>query len=469
MLSMEPSGDPPAFATVLASFACDEGLPFADVLTQDQIEQACRDHHVAFAEADDDVWTPALTVWTFLGQCLSQSKSCVAAVARAVVLRVALGLAPCSANTGAYCKARAKLPEPFLSQLALAVGTACEDQAPDAWRWYRRRVLLADGFEVSMPDTPDNQRAYPQPKTQKPGLGFPHMRVVVLLAFASCCLVGAAMGPVLGKETGETALFRQLLGRVRQGDVIVADRYYCSWWLVALLLECGADVCFRLHQCRHADFRKGQRLGRGDQLVSWDKPARPDWMDQATYDRLPARLTVRQVRVQVDQPGYRVRQLVVATTLLDARAYPKAEVADLYHRRWHVELDIRNIKQTLKLDILSCKSPAMVRKEVWAHLLAYNLVRKVLAQAALQGQRRPRQLSFAGGVQTLNAFRWLLLSVPGEIRDRLVEALLVAAATHEVGNRPGRVEPREVKRRRKVKLMTRPRAQRRAELLGGGQ
>lgn len=164
-----------------------------------------------------------------------------------------------------------------------------------------------------------------------------------------------------------------------------------------------------------------------------------------------------------------MRQLVVATTLRDAWAYPKAEVADLYQQRWHVELDIRNIKQTLKLDVLSCKSPAMIRKEVWAHLLAYNLVRKVLAQAALAGQRRPRQLSFAGGVQTLAAFRWLLLCVPGPVREQLVRALLVAVATHEVGNRPGRVEPREVKRRRKVKLMTRPRAQRRAELLGGGR
>jgi hypothetical protein len=324
---------------------------------------------------------------------------------------------------------------------------------------------LADGFEVSMPDTPANQRDYPQPCTQQPGLGFPQMRLVALLAFATCCLVGCAMGPTQGKETGETALFRQLLGHIRPGDVVVADRYSCSYWLVALLRQCGADVCFRLHQRRHADFRRGQRLGRCDHRVCWDKPAKPDWMDQQTYEALPDRLEVRQLRVLVERPGYRVRQLIVTTTLLDAGLYPKADVAELYHRRWHVELDIRNIKQTLKLDVLRCQSPAMVRKEVWCHLLGYNLVRKMLAQAALRSGRTPRQLSFAGGVQTLNAFRWLLACGPGQGRDWLLQALLGAAATHEVGDRPGRVEPREVKRRRKVKLMTRPRAQRRAELL----
>jgi hypothetical protein len=467
MLSYQATGQRPSFSTVLSAFACDDGLPFADVLTEEHIQQACDDHGVHFGADDDDVWTPALTLWTFLSQCLSAGKSCVAAVARAVVLRVALGLPPCSANTGPYCKARAKLPEGLLRQLALAVGSAVEDQAPDDWRWYRRRVLLADGFEVSLPDTPANQRAYPQPKTPKPGLGFPQMRLVVLLAFASCCLVGCALGPCQGKQTGETALFRQLLGHLRPGDVVVADRYYCSYWLVALLQRGGADVCFRLHQSRDRDFRRGRRLGRGDRLVGWERPPRPEWMDEDTYQQMPLPLQVRLLRVRVDQPGCRVRQLDVATTLVDARAYPHADVADLYHQRWHVELDIRNIKQALQRDVLRCQSPAMARKEVWCHLLGYNLIRKVLAQAAVQGGYRPRQLSFQGGLDTLEAFRWALLCVPGEVRGQWLRALLGAVATHRVGNRPGRVEPREVKRRRQVRLMTVPRAQRRAELLGG--
>jgi hypothetical protein len=456
----------PTFATVLRSFAARDGLPFADVLSEEDLRQACDEEGVAFADGPDDVYTPAVTLWAFLAQCLSASKSCVAAVARVLVLRVALGLPACAAGSGAYCKARAKLPPALLRRLALQVGAAVEKQVPDAWRWRGRRVLLADGCEVSMPDTPANQKEYPQLQSQKPGLGFPRLRLVVLLAFASAGIVGAAMGPCKGKGGSETELFRALLERIEAGDLIVADRYYCTWWLVALLRQRGADVCFRLHQLRHYDFDKGQRLGPGDHVARWPKPRRPPWMDEDCYQALPEALLVREVEVVVERPGYRVRRLVVATTLAEAGRYSRNDIADLYHRRWHVELDIRAIKQTLRMDVLSCKTPEGVRREVWAHLLAYNLARKVLSQAALAGDVQPRQLSFAGAVQTLDAFRWPL-SLGGDDGGRLLQALLRAVATHEVGKRPGRVEPREVKRRRKAKLMTRPRAQRRAELLTG--
>jgi Transposase DDE domain len=454
----------PTFATVLRSYASADGLPFTDVLTAQDIQDACVAEDVCFGAGDQDVYTPAVTLWAFLAQCLSASKSCVAAVARVLVLRVALGLPPCGAGSGAYCKARAKLPESLLRRLTYQAGVALEQQAPEAWRWRSRRVLLVDGCELSMPDTPANQADYPQLKNQKPGLGFPRIRLVVLLAFATAALVGAALGPVKGKGSGETERFRALLDRVEAGDVVVADRYYCTWWLVALLAGRGADVCFRLHHRRHADFRKGSRLGTGDHVVRWARPARPAWMDVDTYAALPEFVQVREVRVVVSTPGFRVRDFVVATTLTDAQQYSTAAIADLYHQRWHVELDIRALKQTLHMDILSCKTPEMVRREVWAHLLAYNLTRTVLAQAALAGQVTPRQLSFAGAVQTLNAFRWLLSVAGGDDGGRSVRALLLAVATHRVGNRPGRVEPREVKRRHKVKLLTKPRAQRRAEL-----
>lgn len=457
----------PTFATVLRSFASGDDLPFDDVLTEQDIQDACDAEGVHFGQGAADVYTPAVTLWAFLAQCLSASKSCVAAVARVLVLRVALGLAPCGAGSGGYCKARAKLPEALLRRLTLQVGNACEAQAPDAWRWHGRRVVLADGLEVSMPDTPANQIDYPQLRNQKPGLGFPRMRLVVLLAFATACLLGAGMGPCKGKGSGETERFRELLGLLAPGDVVVADRYYCTWWIVALLQERGVEVCFRLHHLRHCDFRKGRRLGPGDHVADWPKPARPPWMDAASYAALPASLAVREVRVVVNTPGCRVRSFIAATTLRDATRVPAADVGDLYHQRWHVELDIRVIKSTLSMDILSCKTPEMIRREVWAHLLAYNLARKVLAQAALAGTVTPRQLSFAGAMQTLNAFRWLLAVGTPDPSGRLLRALLLAVATHRVGNRPGRVEPREVKRRQKVKLMTRPRAKRRAELLAG--
>ena len=451
----------------MRSFGQADGPSLDTVLTEDVIRQACAQEQVHFGAGADDIYTPAVTLWAFLAQCLSASKSCVAAVARVLVLRVALGLPPCGAGSGAYCKARAKLPEALLRRLTLQVGTTLEDQALPAWRCRQRRVLLADGCEVSMPDTAANQAAYPQLRNQKPGLGFPRLRLVVLLAFATAALVGAAVGPCQGKESGETALLLQLRERIQAGDIVVADRYYCTWWLVALLQQRGADVCFRLHHLRHYDFRTGRRLGKGDHVVAWPKPARPAWLDADTYATLPDCLEVREVRIAVTTPGFRVREFVAATTLLDAQQWRSDDIGELYHRRWHVELDIRAIKQTLKMEVLSCKTPAMVRRELWAHLLAYNLARQVLAQAARAGAVTPRQLSFAGAVQTLNAFRWLLAMGAEADIGRLLQALWLAVATHAVGDRPGRVEPREVKRRHKVRLLTKPRAQRRAELLHG--
>jgi len=328
----------PTFATVLRSFGTADGLPFAAVLTEQDITAACDQEGVHFGQGPDDVYTPAVTLWAFLAQCLSASKSCVAAVARVLVLRVALGLSPCGAGNGAYCKARAKLPESLLRRLTLQVGAALEQQAPDAWRCQGRRVLLADGCEVSMPDTEANQKEYPQLNNQKPGLGFPRLRLVVLLAFATAGLLGGALGPCKGKGTGETELFRTLLDQIAAGDIVVADRYYCTWWLVTLLVAAGADVCFRLHHKRHCDFRTGRKLGQGDHLVSWPKPARPDWMDEATYLALPDAVEVREVRVVINTPGFRVRQLVVATTLVDAQRYSALAVGELYHRRWHVDI-----------------------------------------------------------------------------------------------------------------------------------
>jgi IS4 transposase len=466
--SYPSSGQRPTLATLLRSFADDPDLPFHDVLPEDRLLQLCHEEGIEFATGPDDVWDGPTTTWAWLVQCLSAGKSCVAAVTRVLVLRVALGLPACSVNTGAYCKARPKLPERFLQRLTLEVGQEVEDAAADDWRWKGKRAVLVDGTDCSMSDTPESQEVYPQPSSQKKGLGFPMIRLVVLLTLATAGLVGCAMGPRQGKETGETALFRSLLDRIRAGDVAVADRYHCSYWQVALLLARGADACFRLHQRRHYDFRKGQRLGRGDHVVTWARPDRPAWMDEETYATIPTTLSVREVRVMVSNPGYRSKEIIVATTLLDAEVYSKADIADLYHKRWHVELDIRAIKQTLKMDILSCKTPEMVRKEVWVHLLAYNLARKALAQAAWRGEVKPRQLSFAGAVQTLNAFRWLLmLAEPGRYQS-MVQVALLAVGTHMVGNREGRCEPRKVKRRPKAfPLLTRTRAAERAELLQG--
>jgi hypothetical protein len=286
------------------------------------------------------------------------------------------------------------------------------------------------------------------------------------LTFATAALVGAAYGPVKGKESGETALFRTLLGQLQKGDVVVADRYFCSYWMLALLGQLGVDAAFRLHQRRHCDFRRGQRFGRHDHVVQWPKPQRPEWMDNATYESLPDELTLREVRVIIETPGVRVRSLVVVTTLLDVKQYSRNDIAELYHHRWHVELDIRSIKQTLGMDVLSCKTPEMLEKELWVYLLGYNLVRQAQVQAALAQGCRPRQLSFAGAVQTLNAFRWLLQCSEGGRLLFACQILYVAVATHRVGDRPDRVEPRRLKRRKqRYSYLIVPRQQAREALL----
>lgn len=465
-----PRGLESRFTTLYNSYAQDEGLPFASALTEEQIQRAAVEEGACFGAETDCVFTPAITTWAFIAQYVSGARTCVAAVARVMVLLVAMRREPCSANTGAYCKARAKLPESFLRRLTYEIGNAVEDEAPDEWRWHNCRVLLVDGFDAQLADTEANQAEYPQPTTQSPGVGFPMMRVVVLLTFASAVLVGASFGPYAGKETGETALFRQLFDRLRADDIIVGDRYYCSYFMVALLLQRGGNAAFRLHQLRHYDFNSGRCLGPDDHIVDWVRPQRPDWMDAATYATMPETITVREVRYRPNIPGFRSDEIIVATTLLDHRQYSQADIADLFHQRWHAELDIRSIKQTLKLEFIDCKTPAMSRKALWGHLLGYNLIRKVAAQAARQHGLAPRQISFAGAKQTLDAFRWLLIACDEDRRTDICKVVLLAIATHRVGDRPNRVEPRRVKRvKDKYPALRIPRQQARTRLLNGQQ
>lgn len=380
------------FDVVLASFLQKPGLPFADVLPEEAIQAAFEEEGAAFGQEDDAVYTPALTLWTFLSQVFfkEEQRSCLAAVSRLIVLLVSLGRKACSDNTGAFCRARAKLPEAAFPRLVYQVADGCEDALPDDWRWKSRRTYLVDGCTVSMSDTPENQAVYPQPNSQQEGLGFPLARLVVMLSLVTGMLSGLAIGPYSGKETGETALFRQLLDRLREGDVVVADCYFCSYFMICLLLERGVDLVSRLHQCRTADFRRGQRLGAGDHIVEWPRPPRPEWMDEATYARMPASIRIREVEVAVPQPGFRVDVFVVATTLLDAQEYTRADLAELYRTRWLAELDIRAIKCSLGMDVLRCKTPEMVRKEIWACLLGYNLVRHTMLQAAYESGCSPR-------------------------------------------------------------------------------
>ena len=393
----------------------------------------------------------------------------MATVQRVVVYYALLGREVPSTHTGAYCRARAKVTEGVVRHLAEGVASRCEAAVPGEWRWHGFRTLVVDGTTFSMPDTEENQKEYPQPSTQAEGLGFPILRAVALTSLVTGMVVALAMGPYAGKETGETALFRQLFAMLRRGDLILADRYYAGWFMLALLRELGVEFVTLLHPLRDADFRRGKRLGKGDHIVSWAKPAKPDWLDQQTYDRLPKQLEVREVEVKVHVPGFRTESLVVVTSLLDPEVYTRDEIAALYRRRWVIELELRDIKSTMGLDVLRRKTPEAVRQELWTGLLAYNLVRQSMLQSALASGRRPQQLSFAASLQML-ATTWVLGAMPPQVtvsaHERLIALRILNGHSHRVANRPNRVEPRAVKRRPSpLALLTELRASAKARLL----
>jgi putative transposase len=433
-----------SFRSAVAEARRHGDLYFAALLSEDRIQEA-------FGRArwlwQGWIYTPAMTVWVFLSQCLSSDHSCRDAVARLIAWRVARGQKPCSAETGAYCTARNDLPEEAIHKLVRDTGKQIEDDSPTSWLWHGRKVRVVDGSTITMPDTPENQAAYPQQKSQKPGCGFPIARILVIFSLSAGTVLEAAIGKYKGKQTGENSLFRQLDSTLAEGDLVLADRYFSGWFDIALLRQRGVDMVVRKHQLRRTDFRKGKRLGKEDHLVVWPRPQRAAWMSVEQYRTMPATLTLRELRVRVSHPGMRTKSLLVVTTLLDADQYPAEEIALLYRRRWQAELHLRSIKIVLQMDHLRCKTPERVRNEFYMHLTGYNLIRGVMAAAAQHAGKCPWEISFKGTLQTLSQFLPLLLA--SVTTEAWCEALLAAVAAHIVGNRPDRFEPRRIKRRPK--------------------
>ena len=442
-------------------------LGLDDLLSAATLEQILQDEGATWKEV---LYTPFLTFWTFFWQVLSPDRSCRAALKRLGAWMGCRGQTLPNEDTGPYCKARIRLPESALHRLMRALGLKTHQEAPTEWRWCGRKVKLVDGSTAIMPDTPANQQAYPQNPSQKPGLGFPIARFVVVFCLATGAALEAAIGKYQGKQTGENALFRSLWDEVlKPDDVALADRHYCSYFDIAMLKQRGVDSVFRLHQRRPCDFCRGRRLGKEDQIVTWFRPQRPDWMDEETYNQIPETMAIRQVRVRIEKPGFRTKVLDIATTLLDPEMYTKANLALLFRQRWHAELDLRAIKIVLGMDMLRCKTPEMVRKEIWMGLLGYNVIRALMVQAATAHRRDPRHLSFKGALQTLGAFAAGLQEGTAEQRRWLRTILWQSIANDPVGYRPDRVEPRARKRRPKqYPLLTKPREEARAALLKAG-
>jgi len=343
----------------------------------------------------------------------------------------------------------------MVSALARYSGGWVAARTPEPWHWRGRPVRLVDGTTVQLPDTAANQDAYPQASTQKPGLGFPLCRLVGIVCLGSGALLNASTGRYQGKGGDEQSLLRSILDTLQRGDVLLGDAFYATYFLLCALRERGIDAVFEQHGARRrsTDFRCGQRLGERDHLIVLQKPDKPDWMSPADYEQAPATVTVRELRT-----GGKT----LVTTLLCAKQTGKSALKHLYRSRWHVELDLRNIKTTLGMERLSCESPAMVIKEIWVYLLAYNLIRMMMAQAAQLAQRLPRQLSFKHTVQLCIAWDH---QGPNLSHEGQFQGLFVLIAQQRVGDRPGRIEPRAVKRRPKpYPLLTTPRATARAHV-----
>lgn len=402
------------------------------------------------------IYSVRRTFFGFLYQVLNPNCPCREIVRQIQALFALHAQGPVDEATGGYCQARRRLPLDTLQRLRVSVAGAGEKAAQ---LWHDLRPKLIDGTTLSMPDTQKNQRAYPQSRSQKPGCGFPLMKLVGVFSLATGVLLDYAKG---NKHQSELRLLKGLLDHFKGGDLAVADRGFCSYVLLGLLRLRGAFSLFRLHQARPADLRKGKRLGKNDRLFTWPKPKqRPAWLPQSWWKKIPAELSVRVIRFKLDRRGYRPQSVTLVTTLLDAKKYPAHDIAELYARRWKIELWFRDIKTSMGMEVLRCKSPQMVHKELEMFFIAYNVIRCLMGQASAINDVVLDRMSFKGTVDSVRQFSLAIAQARSKKkRNQLIVELLEVIARDEVPERPGRREPRAVKRRPKpFRLLNKPRDQ----------
>ena len=458
----------------------DDSLPLSELIDAEVFQEACDRFEVNFGCEEDAVYTPALVLWALVSQALfkEEQRSCSAAVTRIAMWWASQGRVVDDTNSGAYCRARKKIPDELVAYLVRTIAERAEqssdlgeplqeDQAeamltPAAIAQVRTqpvagRILKVDGFTVDAADTEANQEEYPQNPSQEEGLGFPILRCVSLISLATGMLVDLAIAPYCGKQTGETALLRKMMATLRPGDILIADCYYCTYWLLAMCKAKGVEVVMKNHHKRDDHPENAQRICKGQRQVVWRKPQRPTWMSEEEYALLPAEMAIRLVDVTVNEPGFRGEGFTVATTLLNHRVYSEQWIGSAYRSRWWVELHIRSIKCSLGMEILRAKTPPMVRTELWSCLLAYNLTRLKMMQSGIDGSRDVRSMSFTRCLVLLGN-SWLLAGARGA-NAAMIQIGQNQPLDEVVGHREGRSEPRENKRRPKVlKLMTIPRA-----------
>ncbi len=400
------------------------------------------------------LYPPTEALAMFLAQAMDADRSCQNVVNAVAAQRLRYGMQVPGIGTSSFCKARQRIPLTMVSELVRRSGLVARSEMPEGWRWRGRSVKLIDGTSATLADTPANQRAYPQPPGQAVGVGFPKCRILGVVCLGAGSILDAKIGPCEGKGSSEQSMLRELLESFERGDVMVGDALFCTYFLLAELQARGIDGVFEKlgARRRNTDFEQGQQLGRNDHVCHYEKPrTKPDWMSDEAYLAAPMSIAVREVMVSGK---------VLVTTLLSKSEVPKHALRKLYKSRWHIELDFRHIKSTLGMETLTCKTPDMAEKEIWVYLLAYNLIRMTMAKSALLADVLPRQLSFKHSLQLWRAWRDqspCLDDVPA------LALLLELIAKNTVGNRPGRIEPRAVKRRPKpYPLLTTPRGEARA-------
>lgn len=427
------------------SFLQVSGLPLKTMLSQKWLQSLAE----SVPTRSDTIYTPLVTLKLFLQQVLSDDASCNATVARFALERADTGEENISINSGPYCGARHRLPLDILCSGVKETGDKIA-RAVKSWNWRGFNVMLLDGTTSLMQDTEENQERYPQQSVQKPGLGFPIVRIGAMISLATGAVVDYALGPYEGKGTGETSLLMRMWSTLCPKDLLLADRYYATYAILAMALRDDVAVLMQCHAQRRVDYRKGQKLGKHDHLVEWKKPKiKPVWMSEEEYAEIPDIIVVRE---------FRVNGIDFVTTLTDPKRYGKRDLADLYSKRWHIELDLRSIKTYMGMEMLRCKTPDMVEKEIAVNLLAFNLIRNAMVQAAVEHDKEPRNISFRGAVQLILANAFTIAGLANQYIKQRIAVVLSAIASNVVGNRTQSPQPRAIKRRPKgYPLLTVPR------------
>lgn len=438
------------------------GLPWQEILPESRLDEILQEENVSYRNS---IYTPVVTLWAMVSQVFDPDKSLSNAVKRIISWLAAAKAEFPSSDTGAYSKARQRLPESVLQRLVPEVAESLEQQVPQRAQWCGRRVRVCDGTTVLMSDSAANQAEYPQHHNQKPGCGFPIAKLVVIFSLLTGAVVAASIASF---DWSEIVMSRLLYSDLDPEDVLLADQAYGSFVDLASVQQQGADAVFRKHHARQTDFRRGKKLGIGDHLVVWHKPKQcPQHMSESEFAAIPSTMRVREVCLRLHRQGFRDQSIIVVTTLLDAKRYSARQLTELYGRRWQAtEVNLRHLKTTLKMEMLTAKTPEMVRKEIWTHLFAYTLLRTLMWQAAFASQRIPFQLSLQGARQQFNHMLTLLATtIAKSFRQRLYQVLLKQIATDLLPVRPHRSEPRVVKRRPKpFPRMQQPRSVLKAKL-----